>query len=293
MIITNQLNLPEVFVRAVRNDPYSQDGHISVTGLIGPPRIRCLMARHDAEISEDVTDRFWAVFGQSIHHVLERATRPEDLAEERLSVEVGGWTVTGQADLYDYEARTLYDFKTTSVWAYKFGVKEEWKRQLNCYAYLLEEAGFAVETANILMIFKDWRPGESLKYGQGYPEKVIEKEIPLWDSQEVRAYLSERVELHKQAEDLDDNNLPYCTDEERWGRETKYAVMREGRKTAIRVLPDEQSAEIVLAKERANPKFKSKRHYIEVRKGGYARCEGYCSVAHLCNQYQDELEAAA
>ena len=74
MNITNRHLLPQPIVDAVRNDGYSKGkAHISATGLIRPPRMRALEARHDAQIETDVVDMIWSLLGQSIHEVLARA----------------------------------------------------------------------------------------------------------------------------------------------------------------------------------------------------------------------------
>jgi len=63
--------------------------------------------------------------------------------------------------------------------------------------------------------------------------------------------------------------------------ETKYAVKRDGRKTAIRVLDDKEEARILADSEKG---------YVEVRPGEPKRCTGnFCGVAQWCKQYQGEL----
>ena len=57
MKYTNHSNLPEVFVRAVQNDPYNAEGSdITCTTLINPPRIRMLSKRNWDLLEEDVVD---------------------------------------------------------------------------------------------------------------------------------------------------------------------------------------------------------------------------------------------
>ena len=78
------------------------------------------------------------------------------------------------------------------------------------------------------------------------------------------------------------DELPPCTDDERWVRETKFAVKREGRKTAIRVFETQQEADELAVKENG---------YVEVRKGEAIRCTGnFCGVAEWCSQYQQSLK---
>jgi hypothetical protein len=96
--ITNRLGLPRSIENAVRNDRYSKgDAHISVTGLIGPARKRALEIRHADEITEDVSERIWALMGQIAHGILERAD-DQGFCEERLFIERHGWRISGQFD---------------------------------------------------------------------------------------------------------------------------------------------------------------------------------------------------
>lgn len=100
MRFTNELGLPDAIVQAVTNDSYSRgDADISVTTLIGPPRIAELTRLHEAEIVEDVADRIWLLLGRTVHNILEKAApKGAAITEERLFIDVGGWTVSGAFD---------------------------------------------------------------------------------------------------------------------------------------------------------------------------------------------------
>jgi len=73
-----------------------------------------------------------------------------------------------------------------------------------------------------------------------------------------------------------------CTDDEVWRRDTKWALMKKNRKSAVKLFDSEEEAEKRLVSE------KSKQFYIEHRKGEAIRCERYCNVQTFCNQYQQE-----
>jgi hypothetical protein len=104
----------------------------------------------------------------------------------------------------------------------------------------------------------------------------------LWSLEKTYAYLRERIDLHRQSKVLDDfgETLPLCTQSERWEKQTQYAVRREGRKTAIRVLDSEDEAKVLANKEKG---------YVEVRNGESIRCTGnYCGVAQWCEQHRNK-----
>jgi hypothetical protein len=279
MQLTNRLNIPEPIVKAVEHDTYHQDGHISVTGLIQPPRIRQLTSRHREEISIDVADRIWPLLGSAIHSVLERAQVDNALQEERLAIDVNGWKVTGQPDLYfDH---TVYDFKFTSVWSFMDGVRWEYEAQLNCYANLLSNYNFTVKGAAIVAIFRDWSK-HAVKRSSNYPEtQSVILPVELWDLFDSYQYILQRVTYHQDAESLPDNDLPICTPEERWERPTTYAVKKRGNKRAARVLPSMEEAEAW-----AMDNMKDKPFEIETRPGESVRCASYCDVAPFCNWWQ-------
>ena len=77
--------------------------------------------------------------------------------------------------------------------------------------------------------------------------------------------------------------LQPCSPEERWMKETTFAVKREGRKTAIRLFKTMEEATELAEKEKG---------YVETRAGEATRCVGdFCGVSKWCNQYQGELNA--
>ena len=80
------------------------------------------------------------------------------------------------------------------------------------------------------------------------------------------------------------DELPLCSDEERWKKEDTYRVMKKGRKTAVRVLPSLDDAEKYIKDGELTSVS------IEHSKGECMRCTGnYCNVAEFCNQYQEEV----
>jgi len=75
--------------------------------------------------------------------------------------------------------------------------------------------------------------------------------------------------------------LPLCSDEEQWAKPTVYAVMKEGRKSALKLCSSEEEARTLLDE---------KGTYLQVRPGEKTRCESYCQVRDFCEQYQREKE---
>lgn len=270
-MLTNRLNLPQAIVLAVQNDPYTKgDSDISVTQLISPPYQRKL--KETVEPIEDVADKLYSLYGQLIHLLLERAGLKAGLdVETRLYAEVNGWTVSGQYDLY--EATTLFDYKFTSYWSVKSPVpKKEWVAQLNLLRLLAIRNGKELDSLRIIAMLRDHSFTQAERDGS-YPQSpVATVDIPVWDIAEAEEYLLERVRAH-QAE-----NPPPCSDEERWLEPAVFALKKKGRKTAIKLFQDHDSA--ALAAEGLPD------HFVEVRPGKYRRCQNYCNVSHGCPVWQ-------
>lgn len=283
MRVTNKYRFPEAIVRAVENDTYEGGGDISVTTLINPPQIRHLKKLHWDEIEEDVSDRIWSLFGQSMHHILERSAQEGDIVEERVYADVLGWEVSGQFDLLDVN-QTLLDYKNTSVWAVKDALengKTEWDDQLNLLAALIRlNPRYPVpKRLQILAICRDWRRTEALRY-ENYPARALTFDIEMMDEKAAQALLEGYVKDHQAG------TRP-CSDKERWARPTTWAVMKEGRKSALRVLDSEDDAlDWAINQGLFGPAGWKKGHYLQERKGEYTRCESYCPVAEFCPQHK-------
>lgn len=280
MKLTNRQNLPQAIYDAVKNDGYSKgSADISVTELIGPPRITALKHDHAEDITEDASDRIWSLLGQSIHTILERANR-SGIAERRLSIGVEGWTISGGMDLYQ-ENGVLVDYKTTSAWSCKGGVKDEWEKQLNTYAVILRRNQISVKGLRVVAILRDWSKLEARR-DPAYPQsQVISFEVTLWTEIEAEKYVRERVILHKQAR----VTLPECSSEDRWAKPAKFALMKVGGKRAVKLYDNEADA-------RAHASTDLKNLRVEVRPGESTRCEAYCSVAPFCTQFKQSQAAS-
>ena len=277
MLITNKAGLPDALVNAVRNDGYSRgQSDISVTQLIDSPFIRHLRQQHAAELTEDVSDRIWSLMGQSIHTILERANLT-GLVEQRLFVEINGHKLSGQFD--HLENGVLTDWKMTSVWAVVYG-KTEWGKQLNVLAYLCRLKGLTVNSLQIVAILRDWSKSKAGKE-DNYPDtQVVTIPITLWTPERQEEYVLERINAH-----FHDGTIP-CTDDERWVKPGKFAVMKKGRKSALRLLDSKEEAEKWVVENGEGTE-------IVERPATFNRCELYCNVNQFCPVWKETMSARA
>jgi hypothetical protein len=108
-------------------------------------------------------------------------------------------------------------------------------------------------------------------------------DIPIWEMAVTEKFIRDRIEAHRQAKVAHDwgDELPLCTDADRWVRGDKWAVMKEGRKTAVRVYDNSEEA---IALALTDSKFN-----VVERKGEPVRCTGnFCGVAAWCSQFKQE-----
>lgn len=298
---TNKHDLPAPLYKAIVNDKYVSRGFISTTSLIDSFRIRILKKRHYQELTTDVAENMWALFGTACHHIIELAAEdcPDYISEISLEMEVLGKKLSGTADLYDKEKKILYDFKVTSVWS---ATKKEdysgWEAQMNIYAYMLRQMGYEVNQIIIVAILKDWHQAEVMRNFEGsgiYPPVPV-KEIPLkmYTDANMLKFMEQRMQMHIDAEEFG-AVLPDCTERERWSKPTTYALKSPLLKRAIRVFDtmEDAIAELPIEAQKKNAKKarSGDKLFVETRHGRDVRCEGFCPVSQFCDQYQNSLKS--
>ena len=185
MQYSNVHNLPDTILRAIkkRNAMYNANADRSVTTLINPPQIDILRKVHFSEMTKDISDDFFALFGSAVHQILEwGATR--ETAEERLWVRVNGWTVSGQIDLQrDATGTHINDYKVCAAYSItkEETVKPEWEQQLNLYDYLLyENKGVRAQSLSVIAFVRDWQRTQA-QGDPAYPQSpIVPIAIPQW-----------------------------------------------------------------------------------------------------------------
>jgi hypothetical protein len=303
--ITNRANLPTPMYNALAHDGYVGGGDTSSTKLIGPPRIATLRKFHEDEIVEDASDRIWSLMGKAVHYILATSggVKPEEyIRETRLMMPVQGiekdgdfwtWKVSGQPDVFHKPGRRLSDYKVTSIWSVLFGSKPEWEKQLNIQALLHRHNGDTVDTAEIIVIMRDWVVGKARRE-KNYPQTAtMSIPLPVWPKEDQLDYVRRRVRIHQKAQQdyevaKDANVLPLCTDEERWYRGHKYKVkkksLKDGRVNikSDRVFDNKTDALQFMSDNAGNlPKGKIWAP-LEEQPGQNLRCLFYCDVAKFC-----------
>lgn len=282
MTISNIYNLPQPFVDLVSEDTYSKgESDITTTGLAQPPKIAELTKRHRNEITMDCSEKVWTMLGTANHYVLEQIAKRNPqryVCEQRFYIDVDGVKLGGQIDLFDRETETLWDYKVSSVYKAMSDDRLDWTKQANVNKLLCEHNGIHPKKLAILLVMKDWRRKDS-EIKAEYPKCAIQEiPLPIWHEAETMAYIRSRIALHNAAKLVEkEDDIPVCTEEERWAKPTTWAVLKEKRaKRAVAGGIYESEPEAIAHAKRING-------VIERRNGSNARCENYCSVRKWCN----------
>lgn len=287
MKYTNKNNLPSAIVSVCEED----DGHepqervFHVTELLKPTKSAALLRKHYNEIEQDVSECIWLVFGKAVHSLLEKH---DTTGYSEFKVEIpleNGLTVVGRVDLYNESDCAVEDYKTATVWKVIFKDFSDWKKQGLQYAYGLSKMGILVKKLRFHALLKDWSARErklSLLKGKEYPESPIytwEYEVTSDDLAQIHEFMLERSAAEQEAiESLSDDDIPTCPADERWNSGNKFAVMKSGRKSALKLCDTIEEANEV---SKANPGS-----YVEERKGEDKRCEDYCLACEFCQYYK-------
>lgn len=284
MKITNKFGLPEAFVSAVSKDYEYKPKRYSVTTLLQPLRVTLLKRRHDEDLEEDCADSTYRLLGTAVHRVLEDAKSGDmDFSEEKLVIDVGdGYALSGIFDVYQADEFRVCDYKTTSVTKIARNDTHDYWIQTLCYAYMLRKNGFECDKGRIIAIMRDWMQSKAL-YDKEYPQcpvEVIDFFFKDEDFVYIENWINERFGLIKQLELLEDDELPECTDEEKFKSPDSFAVKKKGRKTAMRVLNSMELAEQWMQENGGD--------FVEQRKGEPIRCQRYCNCNKFCKYYKGE-----
>ena len=305
MQFTNVYNLPNSIEDALTKDTYdlSQVKNIvSVTSLIDSPKIVQLRKRHWNEMEEDISDRIWLLLGSAVHAILERVESKDRFIEERFYVDTDTWElvdkkhlksdkfyIAGKPDIYDSSVLAIQDYKVTSVWSIIYG-KSEWEYQLNCYAWFYRKLGITVEKLQIIAILRDWNRREVMNSSE-YPKiPIAVVEVPLWSFDKQDKYIKDRYKKHQLFINEVDDEIPECSEKERWHKPGAFAVYKNDNKKALRVFETNKEAKDYHHAMQLGAQIggHSDTYSIVERASSDTRCQFYCSCNIFCNYYKQK-----
>jgi hypothetical protein len=290
MKYTNKYGLPQSFYNAIVNNNKKRGEYLSETKAYitttGFTRGICethLHKRHSDKLESDVSDNIWSLFGSAVHQILENNADDIEVSEVPLTTEICGLVIAGIPDVYDKTNKILSDYKVTKVYGYILGDKTDYEIQLNINAYLLELAGHQVDKLEIVYMFKDFSKMKA-KTDSNYPQcDVMRYSINKWEREKTIHFIENSLNNIIKYENVPDNELPICSEHQRWHKDDKYAVKKKGRKSAVRVLDSNEDAEKYIVDKNLDSK-----HSIEYRIGEDTKCAEYCDVNMFCPHYNKD-----
>ncbi len=289
---------------------------ISATTLMKPIRQYVLAQRLNPEfVQKDLQDYIARTLGHSIHDSIEKAWKhnrsnalkllgyPDDIIErvhvnpsdedlerdpeiipvyieQRLFHEFDGYVITGKFDMVT--EGIVNDFKSTSAYAWTFGVKDDdYRLQGSIYRWLDSKQKVPKITEDFIrinFIFTDWQKFQA-KTNPKYPQQRVEtRDVKLMSLVETEAWIINRVAAIKRALPLKEDLIPECTPEELWMSDPKYKYYANPAATSGR------------STKNFDTLHDANKYLSEAGKGVVVpvpgepkRCE-YCEVFEICRQ---------
>ena len=276
MTFTNRLDLPQAYVDAVvANEEEHVKADFSVTELLKGDTEIALNMLHGSELVCDVSDRFNTLLGSAIHSILEKFGGQE--SEIYMVADIDGTLVSGTADRIDDDLIT--DWKSCASWKITYNDFDDWRKQLIAYAFLWwGHTRKTILNGRIIAFIKDWSPTQAER-DKSYPQSPV---VPInfkWtyeDMMEVPVKWSEKIDrIHSIINRME---FPPCSEEDRWHEPDKWALMKTGRKTAIKLYDSEKEADDACTENGM---------HVEYRPGNDKKCDRYCDVGRcgFCPHY--------
>jgi hypothetical protein len=298
-------------------DYINEPNYISATSLLKSTRQLVLSKRvvkEDREI--DISDFLSSRFGAAIHDSQEKAWRvngqramkllgyPEFIwsnivvnptfeeieanpkiipiwIEQRAfrEVTIGGVTYKVGGKFDQVIDGRLFDTKTTSVYSYLLGRKDDdYAKQGGIYRWLNPEL-ITSDHIFIQFIFTDWQKVRAKADPQNYPQtKTLEYPVELPSLAETEQFIRDKIaEVHKY-KDARDEDIPFCNDKELWRSEPKYKYFADPTKTQGRSTKNFDT--LAEANQFMNEKGKG---IVKTVPGEVKACD-YCPAFSICKQ---------
>lgn len=311
MRISNNTNIPLPLAVWLVSDDYDFVGgvnKISATSLLKPTRRFILTGRVPVtERENDVSDFIASRMGHAFHDSIEAAwtknykgglkalgypdkvidavrinpTDPEEGTipvhlERRGEREVNGYTISGKFDMV-IEGE-VYDTKSTSVYSYIFGGKEDdWIKQGSIYKWIFPNL-IKGDQIHIQNIFTDWSRSASMQQKNYPPSRLMNNSFPLMSLDETEAFIVERTNLIKKFYKAPDHEIPFCSDEELWRSPPKYKYYSDPNKT------DGRSTKNFDNPGEAHAYRAEKGKGIVITELGKVKACSYCPAFKVCEQ---------
>ena len=317
---SNQTNLPLPIAAWLAHDTYDRAAAgLSATALMRSTRQTILSKRvPPGEGIVDVNGLIKSRIGTAIHDAIERAWLSDKLGstltslgipskivtrfvvnpinrlfnkptipvylELRSEREVLGLKITGKFD-FIADGR-VHDFKTTGTFSYTSGNKDDdYILQGSIYRWLNPDI-ITDDRMSIIFIFTDWNKNRYLSDRDNYPpSQIVAREFELLPEATVQRFVEAKVRELIACENIDEADLPLCSDKDLWRREDTFKYYKNPASTGRSTKNFDTMVE-------ANLRYIEDGSVgrIDTVKGTAQACL-YCSAFTLCSQKDALIEA--
>ena len=302
-------------------DYNNDEKYISATSLLKATKQIILSKRiPSSDRTADVVDFLASRFGHAVHDSIEKAWRSDKLPsmmkrlgypdkvadnlvvnpsdeflkanpdtipvwiEQRSIKEVTlpdgtKWKIGGKFDMV-LDGR-LFDTKTTSVYAYLKGNKDDdYGLQGGIYKWLNEDK-ITSEHVFIQFLFTDWQRSQS-KQNPNYPQhKALEYPVVMPSHADVESFIIGKVHELSRLWDAPEDKIPDCTDKELWRSEPQFKYYSDPEKAKD---PNARSSKNFDNLAEANAHMNEKGKGTVVTKLGEPKACEYCPAFDICKQ---------
>lgn len=294
------------------DDPYT----ISATTLLKPVRQIVLSGRvpESAAIS-DLTQMIPSRIGSAIHDSIEQAWKgnyeramaalgypkkviervminpdPDELEdwvipiylEQRLSKQVGQWTVTGKFDFIG-DGR-VEDFKSTSVYTIINNTNDDKYIQQGSIYRWLDPKKITKDEMAIQFLFMDWSKAKAMADPKYPQNRFQQKFYPLQSIQETEAAVRRKLSDIEKYWSASEEQIPLCSDADLWRSDPVWKYYKNPQKMvrSTKNFTTKQEAFIRMAEDNNVGRV--------VEQPGQVTACRYCSAFPVCTQ-KDQLIA--
>lgn len=294
-------------------DHVNEPNYISATSLLKSTKQLVLSRRVTSSDQEmDIAEMFHARFGHAVHDSIEKAWRmsataamktlgyPDKIAnniavnptteelesnpdivpvwiEQRAIREFEGYKIGGKFDKV-IDGR-LFDYKTTSVYSYILGGKDEdYSWQGSIYRWLNQNL-ITSDHIYIQFMFTDWQRMRA-KADPKYPQaKTKEHPVLLKSIPETERFIRAKLQELSRSWTLPEDQIPPCNDKELWRSEPAFKYYADASKTDGRSTKNFDS----LAEANNFMASKGGKGIVKTIPGEVKACE-YCRAFSICKQ---------
>ena len=213
--------------------------------------------------------------------------KPEDVQPGDIPVyivqrgyrKLGDWTISGKLDMA-VDGR-LKDAKSTSVFSFIKGNKDEnYRLQLSFYRWLHSDK-ITQDEGDIQFVFTDWQKS-MVNTIPGYPPiRIVNHTVSLYSEEETETIIASKLEDLVRYQDASQDALPRCTDEELWRSEPVYKYYSDPTKTDGRATKNFDN--LMVANNHLTEKGKG---IIKTVPGQVKACP-YCRAFEICEQRKE------